>query len=70
MANAIVITVLVGVGYMVLKSLVRRLARIELKEQTKQRVYGNFCIDKNFSFHLYHTAKEEPRRFLFYFVCL
>ncbi|GEM_PF-1245519 len=38
MANAIVITVLVGVGYMVLKSLVRRLARIELKEQTKQRV--------------------------------
>ena len=38
MTNTVLITVLVGVGYMVLKYLVKKLTRIELKEQTKQRV--------------------------------
>jgi len=32
MANAVLITVLVGVGYMVLKYLVKKLARIEFKK--------------------------------------
>lgn len=38
MTNAVVIAVLTGIGYMVLKYLVNKLARTELKQQNKQRV--------------------------------